>query len=149
MDDLIFEKEVEAGVPEALRSFFLITCEPLSRKAAPVIGSIWEAIKIFAPKIKLVRPMHIVIGVSPFKVEQENFCFSFSSKGLVINSVLETFIFLDVDKMFCYSKELQIATVLEEFVHGFMNVVDEELTKRIVCSFYSEVILINGCYAKR
>lgn len=148
MSNSITAKEIESGISESIRPFFHIGSATLINQALPVIESFWQAVNIFVPKVRLVRPMHVFFGTSPFRIEKENFDFSYSSKGDVINSVLETFIFLDVDKMFRYPKELQIASIIEEFVHGFMNVTDEDLTKEIVSKFYPGIILVNGCYTQ-
>ena len=147
MSNLITIEEIKAGIKEIYRPFFLIGSASFNPQVKPVIESLWEAIDIFAPKIKLGKPVHVLLATSPFKVDKENFAMSFESKGDVINFVVESFIFLDAIKMFGYPKELQIASIIEEFVHAFMNVSDEELVKFIVRDIYPKISVVDGCYS--
>lgn len=145
-EKLITPKEIESGIATEYLPFFQIGSVSFAPIVKPVIEAFWEAVRIFAPKVKLVKPIHVLLGTSPFSVEKEEFVMHFASKGDVLHFVVESFIFIDVAKVIKYPKELQIASFLEEFVHAFMNVKDEDLTKFIVEDIYAGIRVVNGAY---
>jgi len=148
MSETITVATVNAGIPEEFRPFFRISSMPAKDAAIPFFEAFWFAIKIFAPKIQLVRPMQTIISTSPFEFELNHCSFTVTTNKSVINMVAENLVFLDVVKTMRYPGAIRVAVILEEFVHAYMNVTDEDLTKRIVTNFYDAVTLVDGCYAE-
>jgi hypothetical protein len=58
-------------------------------------------------------------------------------------------IYLDINKINLYPPALQVAFILEEFVHGILNVADETLAGKIVEYLYPQIQFIDGRYSIR
>ena len=71
---------------------------------------------------------------------------SYNPKPEVINAAVENFLFMDVAEMLPLPHQLQVACMMEEFVHGLMHVQDERLTSVIVAHLYPGVVLVDGRY---
>lgn len=53
---------------------------------------------------------------------------------------------LDVQKLSPLPEPLRVTTILEELVHAWMHIHDEDLASLVVCYLYPEVRYENGKY---
>lgn len=143
---MITQDIIQSRIDSKYSPFFKVTSPVLSNECESVIESFLEAVKIFAPKIKLTTPFLIFIGTSPFNGCFDYFNMMFESKNGSVNFVAGNWIFLDIVKISYCPKEIQIASIIEEFVHAYMNVSNEDLTKLIVCDIYNRVGFIGNRY---
>ena len=78
--------------------------------------------------------------------EIDAFEMEFRPKENVINFVAGDYVFIDASKIYSLPEELQIVSIIEELVHAYMNVANEDLTKLIVCDIYDRVSFVDGRY---
>lgn len=138
--------DIKNMIPIEYQPFFKIISKPLISDAEKVADSFIKAIKIFAPNVRLVIPHVVFIGWTPFKCEIDAFEMEFRPKENVINFVAGDYVFIDASKIYSLPAELQIASIIEELVHAYMNVANEDLTKLIVCDIYDRVSFVDGRY---
>lgn len=146
MEQIITIQDIEAGIPEKLRLFFQITSPNLHMIAKPAIESLWYAISAFSKVSRMRKTCAIIIGTQPFSVPIGSGILSFNPFADTIHVAIENIIFLNIDKLLNFPKNIQIATIIEEFVHALMDVKDEDLTSHIVSHIYPQANLINGKY---
>lgn len=138
--------DIEVGIPEAYRRYFLVSSTTLEETYRPTVEAFWEAIRVFSPAARFSRPAQVVIAASPFRIQLASGMLSYEPRPDVINAAVEHFIFLDVVKMARLAYPLQVTCIVEEFVHALMCVSNEDLTSIIVAQLYSGVSLVNGQY---
>jgi len=146
VNDQISLEEVLGGIDESYRPFLKVATATLLRPCMPVVEALWQAVRLVAPAIRFVQPVHVLLSRAPFEVPLSNGTLMFNPRPGVINVAMENIIFLDVLKIIQYPREIQIATIVEEFVHALMHVTDEELTSHIVALLYPGVRVVNGQY---
>ena len=146
MEQFISAEYIQNQINPVYSPFFLINSSNLNIGFKPVINSFLEAIELFAPNINFNKTVQIIIGSSVFDVRLSNSTLKLEVKPEVVNLYVESMIFIDVCKMLNYGREQQIVAVLEEFVHAFMNVKNEELAAKIVCDIYGKASYCNGHY---
>jgi hypothetical protein len=146
MQSPITASEIEAGIPEKYRCYFLVSAADLSRQCQPVVESFWEAVRVFAPAARLSCPAQIIIAARPFRITLGSGVLEYHPRHETINATVEHFVFLDVARLMPLQKHLQVACILEEFVHALMHVSDEGLTSLIVTHLYHGVVLVHGRY---
>jgi hypothetical protein len=138
--------DMEKGISEKDRKYFLISVGPINDRAQPVIDAFWEAIKIFSAVARYARPAHIFLAAAPFEISLPSGKLTFQPNSGVLHVAIENMIFIDVNHMFSHANSIRIACFLEEFVHAHMNVADETLAANIVASIYDKVRFLNGQY---
>lgn len=146
MNELISLEEVVAGIDEKYRPFLNVAIAELRRPAMPVVEALWEAVRLVAPAVRLIHPIHVLLSKAPFVVPLSNGTLTFSPRDGVINVAIENLVFLDVVKIISYPHEIRVASIVEELVHALMQVADEGLTSHIVALIYSGVVVVNGQY---
>jgi hypothetical protein len=117
---------------------------PLLEGAWPVIQAFWAAVSAILPSIRLTNPVHVIFAKSPFSIDLGNSNFTFTINGDTVNMHMDNFVFIDVVKTSAYTRNLQVAAILEELVHAMMNIPDEVLVKHVVARLYPGVGLTNG-----
>lgn len=147
MEKPITVKEVEDGIPIESRFLFLIDSNELPRSMFELVKALWKAIEYFKPKMRPFKPINIIINTSPFELDLSIGKLVFTTKEKVINVSLNGMVFLDFNKMLKYPFEIQIACIVEEFVHSIMGIADEDLTSYVVAYLCPEIGLIDGKYA--
>jgi hypothetical protein len=66
MNQLITVEQINAGIDPKYQPFFQVGAATMYRSAFPLIEALWEAIRIFAPLVRLDHPAHVLIGAAPF-----------------------------------------------------------------------------------
>lgn len=145
---MIATSDFEGVIPEHLRPFILVESATLPEGFRPVLEAFGTAVRCLDGKIKLRRPVHIIVGAAPFKVHLQTGTLSYTPRGEVINMALEdAIIFLDAVKMVSRPQPVIVACILEEFAHAAMSVLDEELASRIVSLLFPGIKLVDGKYS--
>ena len=147
--ETITPAEITEGLPDKFRPFLLVEACPLPRPFFPAIHAFWEATKIIQPTIRVMRHVNIVFAASPFTLNMPSGLLTYTTKPEVINACFNDLIFIDCNKMISYPFEIQIACVLEELVHIFYNVIDENLTTQIVGLLFPLIEVKDGKYHVR
>lgn len=143
----ITTSEIQAGIAEQYRCYFLVSAAELPRDCLSVIESFWEAVRVFAPAARLSAPVHVIIATRPFRIKLSSGVLQYEPCDETINAAIEHFVFLDVAKLAALAKPLQVACILEELVHAAMHVSDENLVSLIVTHLYRGVVLVDGRYS--
>ena len=146
LDDPITAAEVEAGIPERYRCFFLVSAADLNRQCLPVVESFWEAVRVFSPAARLACPAQIILAARPFRITLGSGVLEYHPYEKTISAAIEHFVFLDVGRLLQLLRPLQVACIVEEFVHALMHVADESLVALIVAHLYHGVVLRDGRY---
>lgn len=146
MASTISPADITAGIPGAHREMFLVTAGELQPVCMPVIEAFWEAVRHFAPAVRKGRIAHVVFGEAPFHLSMPSGTLSFSPPPQVINAAIEHLIFLDIRKMLPLPRGLQVACIVEEFVHAIMHVSDERITSHVVALLYPGISVVNDQY---
>lgn len=148
--EIISVSEIQNGLLEEIRSFIAIDAVPLSQSFRPVVEALWTAAQKIMPSIRLRKRINVVLAKSPFVLNLPPVGqLTFIPLGDAVHVTVEDIIFIDCEKMMQYEFPYQVVSVLEEFVHAFMNVTDEELVKHIVCMLYPDFEYSGGRYCLR
>lgn len=142
----ITASEIESGIPQQYRCYFLVSSANLNRECLPVVESLWEAVRAFAPAARLSSPTQIVLDTRPFRITLNSGVLEYHPREETISAAIEHFVFLDVGRLLPLQRSLQVACIVEEFVHALMHVGDEKLVSLIVAHLYRGVVLVNGRY---
>ncbi|MYZ42093.1 hypothetical protein [Schauerella aestuarii] len=137
---------ISANIDERFRPFFLISAADIPIAMKDTIDSLCVAVNLFGERVRFRVAKHLVVGGSPFNIELASGSLLYTPKKETIHVNIEEYIFLDVNKAQALSKNIRIATFVEEFVHAFMNITDEDLTAKVVCLIYPQVQFIEGQY---
>ena len=132
-------KDIESGIPEKARGHILVDAAVLSEGAWPVIHAFWKAMAALLPSLRLTMPVHVFFATTPFEVTLPNAKFTFALGVGAINMHMNNLVFIDVPRVAAYPMDLQVAAILEEFVHAMMNIPDEVLVKHVVAHLYPRV----------
>jgi hypothetical protein len=142
--------EIQNGLPEQIRPFLSVEAAPLPQSFRPLVEALWRAAGKIAPTIRLRKRVIIVISGSPWNVDFPNLGrLTLTPLGDTIHLTVEDLIFIDANKMQLYDSSNQEVTILEELVHAFMNVSDEDLVKQIVCHLHKDFEFTGGQYRLR
>lgn len=142
--------EIQAGLPEEIRPFLIVEAAPLPQSFRPLVEALWRASARIAPVIRLRKRVILAISGSPWNIDFPGLgTLTVTPKGEVIHLTVEDLIFLDANKMQGYDPSYQEVSILEELVHAFMNVSDEDLVKEIVCQLYRDFEFTGGQYRLR
>jgi hypothetical protein len=148
--DIISASEIQNGLLEEVRSFIAIDAAPLPQSFRPVVEALWTAAQKISTSIRLRKRINVVLAKSPFVLTLSTVGqLTFIPLGDAVHVTVEDMIFIDCEKMMRYEFPYQVVSVLEEFVHAFMNVTDEELVKQIVCMLYPDFEFSGGKYCLR
>lgn len=116
----------------------------------PLVEALWRASARIAPVIRLRKRVILVISGSPWNIDFPGLgTLTVTPKGEAIHLTVEDLIFLDANKVQGYEPSYQEVSILEELVHAFMNVSDEDLVKEIVCKLYKDFEFTGGQYRLR
>jgi hypothetical protein len=139
--------DIIQGVPEPLRSFTAIDSLPLPYSFKPIVEAFWIAANKINSVVRIRKWVYILFGKAPFMLSLSNGEFTYTPKNeSIINVHIEDMILLDCEKMMRYRPQIQVACILEELVHVFMNVSDETLVSQVVALLYDGVEFIDGQY---
>lgn len=139
--------DIIQGVPEPLRSFIAIDSLPLPYSFKPIVEAFWTAANKINPFLRIRKRVYVLFGKAPFILGLPNGEFRYTPKDeSIINVHLEDIILLDCEKMMRYKPQIQVACILEELVHVFMNVSNETLVSQVVALLYDGVEFIDGQY---
>jgi len=83
----------------------------------PVVESLWEAVRAFAPAAQLSCPAQIILATRPFRITLESGVLEYHPREETINAAIEHLVFLDVGRLMQLQRPLQVACIVEEFVH--------------------------------
>ena len=140
-------QQIKESIPESLRPFIRISQSSLSPACLPVICALSEASKIIENIMFTPKCVDLIFGSTNFTVNMATSGkFIYTISGDVINAYFKDMIFIDCDKMLKYPPQIQIVCILEEFVHAFLNVANENLAIGIVALLYDKVKIENGQY---
>jgi hypothetical protein len=145
--DIISEKEILNGLPEPIRYFLAIGTCRMPRSLEPVIKAFWAAANIINSVTHTKRRIHVLFGQAPFVINLKTGELRYTPNGEVIHATIEDFIFLDCIKTHHLPFQIQVACILEEFVHALMQISDENLTTQIVAWLYDGVRIVDGKYS--
>jgi hypothetical protein len=142
---------IRGGLPEEVRHFFSIYVDQgVGDEYIEQIELFWVGVKRFMPAPRYWRQFEcLFFSKRPFFHPSSTGVFGFHPPDRVIHAAFETMIFFDLAAMRRHPKDFQVATVIEELVHVILNVLDEKLTTKIVCSLYPKVKYKNGRYGVR
>lgn len=138
--------EVQAGMSVEFQSFFQIVKMNTELITWQIVESFWAAVDLCGRVLFLSRPCKIILDTSPFGVNVGNGILAFTPNDNVYGLAVSNLVFIDLKKFACLSQNLQIAIILEEFVHAMMDVKDENLASEIVANIYPNIKYINGKY---
>lgn len=131
-------------IPENIRPFFRLKYCIGTKLDRQTLDALVKAILIFSSHVNVSKKCTIFIGNSFFRFNIEP-CGSFSYKqkqefmATTIND--HNIIFLNFHILSQVSPEVCIASILEEFVHAFMDVPEHPLANHIVLLLYPEVTI--------
>ena len=140
--------EFTTVIPDDWKPFVKVLVAPLPRDFEPILAASQHTIDALNGKVRIRRPVHVLFAKAPFKINLGNGVLTYvPKKQEIINVHIEDLlIFLDCEKMIKLPMQLQVACILEEFVHTLMNVSDESLVSSIVALLYGEVRIVDGRY---
>ncbi len=146
--DTITVDTIENGVPVSIRTFIAVDALPLPQTFHSVIEAFWEATKCIEPAIRtrIHGRINVVFAKAPFTLNLSNGQLVYTPNEEVINVCFEHIVFLDCEKMMKYKFPIQVACILEELVHAFMNISDEALVTNVVGLLYKGVTILDGKY---
>lgn len=142
----ITNSDIIKGVPEPLRHFIAIDSLPLPMSYKSIVEAFWMATKKINPVVCARKRIYVLLATAPFRVKLPNGDLQYTPNPDVINARIEDMVFLDCNKMITRPFSIQVACILEEFVHAFMNVTDEALASNIVAELYDGIKLSDGKY---
>jgi len=143
------EDRLTAATPPLLRPFAPVICVQLQAGVLESVAASWaEACRLLLLAVRPERVCTVVFGSSPIKVVAPNGQLFFIPNDDVIGARLNGFIFVEVDRLTARSPAIQVACLLEELVHFFMAVVDEDFVMTVVAALCPQVALIGGLYVE-
>jgi hypothetical protein len=132
-------EELGKHIPRQFYETVIVIVNSLPRSAQSVVDAFFKACEIIAPVFREPKPVTIIFGKSPFQIETE------LSKTTVefINDTeqltTDNRIYLSYPNLLQGTFEVQVAVILEELCHHFLNIEDESLVKGVVMALYPEV----------
>lgn len=142
----ITNAKIKDGLPLELQPYIIISQSSLPLIFEPIVKALWDAAKIINPIIFTPRSIDIIFGVNQFNINMSSGVMSYIPKNEVINVFFKDMIFINCDKMLLHPYPIQVVCILEEFVHAFLNIKDEQITSQVVALLYNGVILRDGKY---
>jgi hypothetical protein len=137
----------EQAISEEHRSHFVVCMGWLDQQCAPIVTAWSDAVSAFFRVARVKRKhLRVFIGTSPFEITLTTGKLRYERNDDTIANCIDDCIFLDVGRLLPLSHNLRVACVVEELVHGYMNVEDEALTSVLVANIWSGVRLVNGRY---
>lgn len=135
-------------IPDKFRRFLVIAHYDLPPEFNSIPFAIKKALETIEPNIRINKKYKIFVGKFPFKVpvppDNGYFIFSASEKpDEYVCAVYDDYIFFDYAQLSNYPSPIQVAHILEEFVHALMNVADEAFAKNIVCHLLRPHIVLD------
>jgi hypothetical protein len=148
MDTYMYSgNDLEARLPDALRPFIAIESLPLPEPIFQIAAqALQTASECLAAVAWVRRRAHMVFATAPFRLELSSGQLSYTPNQDVIHAHIEDNIFIDVNKLLALPFPLQVATILEELVHVFLNISDEELVSVVVAKIYEGICWVDGKY---
>jgi len=146
--DCIDAAEFAAVLPDDWKPFIEVLAVPMP-KAFGLLLVAWKcAIATMSGKVEVDRNLVVVLAKAPFQINLDNGTLTYTpnSEDVINVHVGGLLILLDCEKMMQHGFQLQVACILEEFVHALMHVSDEELVSEIVALLYDGVEWKDGKY---
>lgn len=142
----ITDEDFEKVIPAALAGFLTVERFNLPDEYMPVVDDFKKAAQAISRVIRIPKRVNVLIGDSPFEVELANGSFVYTMHAGVVNTTFNDMIFLDCQRMLRYPKIIRVACILEEFVHSFLNISNEDIASHVVCQIYPSVSYSGGKY---
>lgn len=143
----ITAEEIEGGIAAEHRNLFTITSAPLPRGMFRIVEAFWVAYAAIAPATGFMHRVHIIFATAPFSLNLANGELRYTPHNPeTIGTHVHGLVFLDCNNLLPLAYEHQVACILEELVHAFMHIRDENLVSVVVASLYSGVQWIGGKY---
>lgn len=140
----------EQAISAEHRSHFVISMGWLDQQCAPIVDAWSDAVGAFFRAASVKRKhLRVFIGTSPFEITLTTGRLRYDRNGDTIANSLDDFIFIDVGCLLPLSHNLRVACIVEEFVHGYMNIEDEYLTSVVVANIWTGVRLEEGRYVDK
>lgn len=141
--------DIKGGIPENMRPFISIESNALPEYQTINLKSFWKACEIISKHIEFNKVVTVIIGNSKFELDFNSGFIQYIQKQKVIHvTLLKSLIYLNFEKMPIDPNKMQykirVAIILEELIHAFMNVTDEDLTHKIVVLMYDKIKYIAG-----
>ena len=131
-------------IPENIRPFFRLKYCEGTKLDQKTLHALVKAILIFSSHVNVSKKCTIFIGNSPFRFNIDS-CGSFSYKqkpeSMATTITDHNIIFLNFHILSRLTSEVCVASILEEFVHAFLDVPGHPLANRIVLLLYPEVTI--------
>ena len=143
---MLTNDDIQKALQAEYIPFFQLALLNVPDEGKYVVKPFSVAADLILSVLRAPRRIKVVIGTSPFVLNLGTDEIRITLNEPTINTSAGDAVFLDWKKMVDESFEYQVAMILEEFVHAFMSVSNEELTQKIVVSLYKEVKLVNGRY---
>ena len=140
------KERIESGIDSELKAYCLIGVPHMAEQVMPVVESFWKATRIIRPAINIERIVRVVFGVSPITINAGAHKLSIELSDNSVAACIHGIVVLDCTRLLKYGQRHQIAIILEELVHAYMNVKDELLASEIVAKLYDGVEFRNGQY---
>ena len=126
------------NIPDKFKGFLVIARFDVPDESISVAFAINKALETIESYVRINKLYKIFVGTFPFKIpvppDNGNFIFTPSDQpNDYVCAVYDNYIFVDYSQVLIYSPPVQVAHILEEFVHALMNVADEVFAKNIVC----------------
>jgi hypothetical protein len=138
------DRKVIPKIPQNVRPFFRLKYCSGTKLGQKALDALIKAILIFSGHVNVSKKCTIFIGNSPFHFDIRS-CGSFSyeqNPEVMATTILEhNIVFLDFQILSRVSPEVCVASILEEFVHAFLDVPGHPLANHIVCLLYPEVTI--------
>ena len=132
------QSDFATEIPDRLRPFLLVAvADGIDEQYRPVVAEFGAACRLIADHARCDRRAQAIftLGFIESALPGGSGIWSFRPAKHIINVVVQDIIFINCPKMFHHAKTpaLRTATILEELVHFYMSVTDEDLVSRIVC----------------
>ena len=138
---------IRNGIAGPLRPYLDIISGPIPDEFEPFIRAFWEATEVLTRSVKITKNAYAVISPSyPVTMNMEHGQLAFNPPEYAVHTYVEHLIFFDCQKSFGFPHAVQVAGILEELCHVFMNVYNETVVPYVVCSLYREIRFFDGKY---
>jgi hypothetical protein len=140
-------QDIVNGLSPLMQNFLAIESQTFPARLQPMMQAFWEATRLIEASTRIRKKVFAVFSISPFNINLPlGAQLSLVIPPDIVSIHVEDTIYYDCRRIDQYEYRLQVAIFLEELVHVFMNVSDEDLVKEIVTYLYSGVQLQNGRY---
>lgn len=138
--------DFEKVIPDSLKGLLVVDSRELPNSFQPIVEAFGEAARCIAPVIRMPKRVNTIISTNPFTMNMSTGTLTYSTNDPVINASLNDIVFIECNKMMGMKHQFRVVCILEELVHVFLNVTNENLVTRIVGWLYDGINIVNGKY---